>query len=56
MEQAHARQAELMAEANRARLRAEASAEPRRSTLTLRTAALLRQVADHLEARSVRTA
>jgi hypothetical protein len=56
MEEAHAREAERMAAADRARLRAEASAKPGGNTLTLRAASLLRQAADHLEARSIGTA
>jgi hypothetical protein len=56
MEEAHGRQAERMAGADRARMRAEARRTPPRAALTLRTATLLRQVADHLEGRSIRTA
>ena len=49
MEEARARQAERMATADRARLRSEATSGLPRASLTLRTATLLRQVADHLE-------
>jgi hypothetical protein len=56
MEEARMRQAERLASAERARLRAQATPRLPRVQLTLRTAALLRQVADHLEARAIRTA
>ena len=55
-EEARARQAERIAGAERGRMRAEATRRPPSTPLTLRTAMLLRQVADHLEGRSVRTA
>jgi hypothetical protein len=55
-EEARARQAERLAAAEQARMLADATRRPPRTPLTLRTATLLRQVADHLEGRSVRTA
>jgi hypothetical protein len=55
-EEARARQAERIAGAERARMRAEATRRPPRTPLNLQAAAVLRQVADHLEGRSVRTA
>jgi hypothetical protein len=49
MEEARTRQAERMAAACQARLRAEAAQGLPRTSLALRTAALLRHMADHLE-------
>jgi len=56
VELARARQAERLQAAERARLRSWSNPGEPRIPLRLRTAALLRQVADVLEDRSVRTA
>ena len=56
LEEAHMRQAEREAAAEKARLRGAANALPPRTPLSVRTASLLRLAADHLESRAVRTA
>ena len=56
LEEAHMRQAEREAAAERARLREVANHRSRRAPVRVRTAAFLRLVADHLEARAVSTA
>ena len=56
MDEAHRRQADRLERAARARLRAEAAGTSSGAPLALRAARLLRNLADVLEARAVRTA